>query len=275
MPLTISRLFRTTQPFELPDRCEAQADTDDERPYQEVRALAPSLTQVDCIEAGVKNQDFQDPDPTEVSTDDESPLKTQGSSNSVKSGIPTWLIRSIRNSLSRYPYWKHARQEDKRQVASTNPIEDQTNISRRVSTYIIETNNGVNKPHPLFIGAKEPPITFTNYVIRLVELTNKWVEELDGPDSFGVRCCLLAVEYLERIDVQLDRKSMHRYFMTTFLVAIKLLYDYYISNSFWAEVAGCPRKQVNEMEVQLCRLLRWDFTADIDKHKQLVQRFIC
>lgn len=111
-------------------------------------------------------------------------------------------------------------------------------------------------------------------MVRLIELTNKWVEESDGIDSFGVRCALLAVDYMERVDIRLDKKSIHRYYMSAFLIAIKLLYDYYISNSFWAEVSGCPRRQVNLMEAQMCRLLRWDFTVEPSKHTELVKTFV-
>jgi hypothetical protein len=197
-------------------------------------------------------------------------------------GFPTRIFRTIRNNLGRVSGLKQTSSErsfpelakEKKPSFRKDPLDEQMNIAKRVSRHLTDVLEGSNEPHPLFVGEREPPISFTNYVERLIELTNKWVEEADGADSFGVRCTMLAVEYLERIDVRLDSKSIHRNFTTAFLIAIKLLYDYYISNSFWAEVSGCPRKQVNQMEIQMCRLLRWDFTADVEKHARLVRQFV-
>jgi hypothetical protein len=162
----------------------------------------------------------------------------------------------------------------KKMVIKKDPEETQFEIAFRISRYLADNFSGSEEPHALFVGEKEPPITFLRYVERLIKLTNKWVEEYDGPDSLGVRCAILAIDYLERLDVQLTSKSIHRYFTTAFLIAIKLLYDYFISNSFWAEVSGCPRKQVNLMEVHLCKALNWDFAVQADKHSDSVKRFM-
>jgi hypothetical protein len=155
-----------------------------------------------------------------------------------------------------------------------DPEESQFEVAFRIAHHVADDFQGTQEAQPLFTGEKEPPITFLRYVERLIKLTNKWVEEPDGADSFGVRCAILAVEYLERVDVKLSAKSVHRYFMTAFLLSIKLLYDYYISNSFWAEVSGCPRKQVNLMEVHMCQALNWDFSVQGEKHDLSVKRFV-
>jgi len=181
------------------------------------------------------------------------------------------LFRTIRTSLSRKSSIQSMK--ERKSITKRNPVEDQMEIAKRINYHLTEVFAGTIEPNPMFVGDKEPPISFTNYVHRLIELTNKWVEESDGRDSFGVRCAVLAVDYLERIDVRLDSRSIHRYYMAAFLIGIKLLYDYYISNSFWAEVAGCPRKQVNQMESQLCKDLRWDFTVDAEQHAVSISRF--
>jgi len=152
--------------------------------------------------------------------------------------------------------------------------ESQFEAAYRISRYLTEVYGGSKEPHPLFVGELEPPISFLRYVERLIKLTNKWVEEADGPDSFGVRCALLAVEYLVRIDIKLCAKSIHRYFMAAYLIGIKLIYDYYISNSFWAEVSGCPREQLNLMEIHLCSSLSWDFSVNPDKHQMAMHTFV-
>ena len=198
---------------------------------------------------------------------------------SEKVAIVGKLLCNIRDNLNKSftpSSHRHGKTESNGTSSMTKkkPEVAQFEIASRISQYLTEVFKGTKEPHPLFLGENEPPISFLRYVERLIKLTNKWAEEGDGPDSFGVRCAILAVEYLERLDFQLTSRSMHRYFMAAFLLGIKLIYDYYISNSFWAEVSGCPRKQVNLMEVQLCNCLNWDFTVQAEKHEISMIKFV-
>jgi hypothetical protein len=126
----------------------------------------------------------------------------------------------------------------------------------------------------MFIGECEPSITFTEYVERLMKHTNRWVEEKDGVESFGVTCAILAVQYLERLDVKLCNKSVHRYFMAAYLVGAKVMYDYDFSNVFWGQVSGCSCKQVSRMEAAVCVDMNWCLTVPDERHGMIVQRFI-
>jgi hypothetical protein len=153
-------------------------------------------------------------------------------------------------------------------------MDSQIEVSHLIAKYLLEEFKGRKDPDPMFVGEKEPPITFPRYVERLIKLTNRWAEETDGPDSFGVRCAVWAVDYLERIDINLHSKAIHRYFMAAFLVSIKLLFDYYMSNSYWAKVAGCPHEQVNRMEAQVCNSLNWDFHIPEERHLDSIRKFV-
>jgi hypothetical protein len=199
-------------------------------------------------------------------------------------GFPARLLQTVRSQLGRAfltsrqvpvssssvsPFEDHNHLE--RRNRACVPREEQARLSRRVASYLEESSFGSLEPHPLFVGEKEPPISFGDYVVRLVELTNKWVEEHDAADSFGIRCALVAVEYLERLSIRLHSRAIHRYFMICFLLATKLLYDYYFSLSFWAEVSGCPRKSVNAMELLICDALRWRFSPVLDRQANLLK----
>jgi len=208
--------------------------------------------------------------------------------SSLCSAFPQKMVRNFRENLQRLSRLTQVRPEGEQAsgpkttvLGITKPrmprkpaLDSQFEVAYRIACYLTEAYHGQQEPNPLFVGEKEPPISLLRYIDRLMKLTNKWVEERDGPDSFGVRCALLAVDYLERLDVKLGPKAVHRYFMTAYLIGIKLLYDYYISNTFWAEVSGCPRAQVNLMELHLCEKLKWDFSVPEERHMQYTRRFL-
>lgn len=150
---------------------------------------------------------------------------------------------------------------------------NQSDISCQISQYLVEIYNGKKIPHPMFVGDSVPCITFIRYVKRLIKYTNIWAQENDGPDSLGVHCAILAVEYLEKLNVELNDKSIHRYFMTAFLIGIKLLDDCAMSNLYWSEVSGCPIKQLNKLEIEMCIGLKWNIVVEPEKHDNSLKKF--
>jgi len=110
-----------------------------------------------------------------------------------------------------------------------------------------------------FLGSSAPPITILDYVERLVRYVNQWAEDEPSPTSTGIRCLLLAVEYLERANLKITSRSVHRFVMCGVLLAVKFTEDFAISNKFWGEVGGCKLDDVNRMEAAFCQLLEWRF----------------
>jgi len=159
-------------------------------------------------------------------------------------------------------------------VIVVTPESQQVEIANKIANYLMKMHKGTKEPLPMFIGEQMPAISFPKYVERLVKFTNRWAEEKDGPDSIGVRCAVIAVQYLERADVKLACKAIHRYFMIAYLLGIKLIFDYYMSNSFWGDVAGCPLKKVNEMEMEFCSSLGWVLSIDEDLHRLQLSKFV-
>jgi len=113
-----------------------------------------------------------------------------------------------------------------------------------------------------FIGSAIPPITLLDYVERLVKYTNQWAEDTVGPNSTGVRCILIAAEYIRRSKVRLTVRSVHRYVMAAMLLAVKFTEDFAISNQFWGDVGGCKLEDVNRMEIAFCKDLEWNMCVD-------------
>jgi len=159
-------------------------------------------------------------------------------------------------------------------VPTTTTTTTQIEVAHRIANFLMKSCKGSKEPEHMFIGEQIPAISFSKYVERLVKFTNRWAEEPDGADSLGIRCAVIAVLLLERVNVVLTCKAIHRYFMSAYLIAIKSIYDYYISNAFWGDVAGCPVHQVNRMELEFCNELKWNIVVSEDLHEIRLNLFI-
>jgi hypothetical protein len=194
----------------------------------------------------------------------------------------TFLIESISISRPSAPSPTRVREEFPRghkkrafpeKQLHKSPLEEQCEIAGRIVKYLTETYQGNDEPKAVFLGAKPSPIPFLKYTQRLMMFTNKYAEEKDGPDSIGVRCATLAVEYIERSDLKLTALSFHRCFLSAFLLGIKLIYDYYFSNAFWGEVGGISMQELNAIEVVFCEALKWKFNIEAEEHEECLRKF--
>lgn len=116
-----------------------------------------------------------------------------------------------------------------------------------------------------FSGSEEPPISLESYVSRLIHYTNVWARDKDG--LVGFRCAALVFPYLERLSalsIRPTRYSIHRYFLTSFLLALKFTEDAPVKNSFVGRLGGCTLEDINQMELALCLLLWWNVAVTAD-----------
>jgi hypothetical protein len=147
------------------------------------------------------------------------------------------------------------------------PQEEQCEIINKMANYIdkflVTEDNPSDKS--CFLGTAVPPINLVDYIERLVKYINQWAEDIAGPNSPGIRCMLLAVEYLERSRVKITPRSVHRYLMSAVLIAVKFTEDFAISNKFWGDVGGCKLEDVNRMEMAFCQILSWNFSVSTDE----------
>lgn len=150
------------------------------------------------------------------------------------------------------------------------------NIAARVlamqqpDTEILDTEIPQSKAS--FIGDRIPAISFVKYVERLVFNINRWAHEQPGLDSVGVQSGVFAIEFLERSCAEITPKSIHRYFLSAFLIGIKYSFDYYLSNTYWAGVGGIRLQELNNLEMDFCCQLNWDFTVSAEVFENQFQK---
>lgn len=112
------------------------------------------------------------------------------------------------------------------------------------------TSRGAQAATP-FDGVRSPTISLTAYLERLCVHF-----------KCSLECYVLAIILLDRA-VELNKGltvtalNVHRLFCTSLLVATKVQDDVYLSNAYYAVVAGVSLQEINSLEVTLLRLLQY------------------
>jgi len=57
-------------------------------------------------------------------------------------------------------------------------------------------------------------------------------------------------------------KNVYRLFITSIVVAAKFLDDKYYKNSYYASVGGIPISTMNEMEVEMLKMLNFNCSSN-------------
>eukprot|EP00727_Mastigamoeba_balamuthi_P011915 m51a1_g7346 hypothetical protein (287) ;mRNA; f:223408-224696 len=102
----------------------------------------------------------------------------------------------------------------------------------------------------------EPAVTIEEYVRRIMTYT-PWHNEL----------YVAALVYVDRVlamnpaTVILTRRSVHRLFATSVVVASKLLDDLYYTNRYFAAIAGVSTDELNALEIDLLRSMDFNTSA--------------
>ena len=210
-----------------------------------------------------------------------SPMSTADDSPSVALGIAAFSeIRVDTQKTMLQPGLARKRFDSERILdETTRPKisvleETQIMVAERIDVYLTCVHRGFVQPKPVFAAATPPNVLFSKYVQRIISLTNQYAEENEAPDSLGIRCAALALELIKRANLRLDGLSIHRCFLTAHLLGIKLLHDFYMSNSFWSQVGGVSLKEVNAMEIVFCEALRWDLRVNPEEHELSLRRLI-
>jgi hypothetical protein len=150
------------------------------------------------------------------------------------------------------------------------------NIAARVLAMQQPDTEIVDEEIPLsktsFVGNRIPAISFVKYVERLVHNINRWAHEKPGMDSVGAQSGVFAIEYLERSCAEITPRSIHRFFLAAFLVGIKYSFDYYLSNTYWAGVGGIRLEELNNLEMDFCCQLNWDFAVSAESFELQFQK---
>lgn len=125
-----------------------------------------------------------------------------------------------------------------------------------------------------------PTIDIESYLLRLSSGLSAWyldTTEESTPDEYdiGLRCILIALEYLSKLkqqdEFELTVYNVHRLFAVMVLVAAKFTEDEIMSNAYWSTVAGLTLEDTNILEDRFCFKLDFDFYVN---QEVLTKRYI-
>jgi Cyclin len=134
---------------------------------------------------------------------------------------------------------------------------DQKQVVKSIAGHLVSMLDDSAKPLSDFEGKQLPTISIHDYVDRLIRYVDAWAGEKPHLASTGISAALIAVEYLDRLNVGISFGSIHRLYMCAVLVAVKFTEDFTISNRFWAKVGGIDLQDMNKLELAFCTLLEW------------------
>jgi len=108
-------------------------------------------------------------------------------------------------------------------------------------------------------------------VKTMVRETNIRLGDYNGWDSTGVRCAVLAVEYLSRASPYIVINYVQSFFVTAFMLAFKLNDDESLPNTFFSGLGGFSLADLNNMEMEFCEMIKWRLAISLHGYVHLRQ----
>jgi len=121
----------------------------------------------------------------------------------------------------------------------------------------------------IFEAVRKPEMALDAYLSRL--------RKHFGCDD---TCILSAVIYIDRImaaspESRVNQLSIHRYLAASLLVSIKFHDDIYYTNAYYAYGVGVGLKELNGMEIEFLRLIKWQLHVtpeEFSRYQQLLAK---
>jgi len=121
----------------------------------------------------------------------------------------------------------------------------------------------------LFYSKIIPGIDISSYLDRIIKYTKIESSTL-----------ILIFIYLDRIcekaSIQMTKNNIHRLLLSSVIVAIKINEDDFYSNAFYAKVGGVSLQEINTLEDEFIRLIKFDLWTDFglfNKYKVYLSKY--
>eukprot|EP01114_Cavostelium_apophysatum_P010934 TRINITY_DN2508_c0_g1_i2.p1 TRINITY_DN2508_c0_g1~~TRINITY_DN2508_c0_g1_i2.p1 ORF type:complete len:253 (+),score=58.05 TRINITY_DN2508_c0_g1_i2:369-1127(+) len=128
-------------------------------------------------------------------------------------------------------------------------------VRRNDKVFLSESN--ANDNCPSFNAQVPPDISIEHYFQRIIRYT-----------PCSPECFLIAVIYIDQViqkhKVVLNTLNIHRFLITSILIAAKLYDDATYNNKYYSHVGGVPLKELNFLEMKFLALLDFDMNVDAD-----------
>lgn len=106
-----------------------------------------------------------------------------------------------------------------------------------------------------FYSLNKPIISTGDYIERLIQYCEIPVE--------NHICVIIYIDRLEELLPKpfcINENNFNRIYCSCLLICIKVVYDSYYTNSFYAKVFGISLKELNKIELEMLKLLDYDIS---------------
>jgi hypothetical protein len=153
------------------------------------------------------------------------------------------------------------------------------NINRVIEDLISESESEANQKNKNLknkIGKNEnfsnnsifhmknlPKIFFKDYLLRI----NQYLK----PEKSTILLALMYIDDLysnSKANLIISWTNIFKVFLTAIVIAIKFNEDEYDSNSTFAKVGGIPLEELNKLEIEFCKLMKFGFFVDLKSFKE-------
>ena len=118
----------------------------------------------------------------------------------------------------------------------------------------------------IFYISRQPPISLEDYINRIFKNTKMNISSL-----------IISIIYIDRFTelngYVLSLKNIHRIFLTACLLSFKFNEDININTKYYANVAGIPVQDLNNLEFYLIVNLNFSLFVDYDTYQKYFEYF--
>lgn len=108
-----------------------------------------------------------------------------------------------------------------------------------------------------------PKISFKDYLLRI----NVYLK----PEKSTILLALMYIDDLysnSNANLSISLNNVYKIFLTAIVIAIKFNEDEYDSNSVFAKVGGIPVEELNKLEIEFCKLMKFSFFVNLKSFKE-------
>lgn len=139
---------------------------------------------------------------------------------------------------------------------------------KRNSNCKIKENENLNS---IFEMKNLPKISFKDYLLRI----NEYLK----PEKSTILLALMYIDDLysnSNAKLTISWNNVYKTFLTAIVIAIKFNEDEYDSNTIFAKVGGIPLEELNKLEIEFCKLMKFGFSVNLksfNEYKLFLENF--
>jgi hypothetical protein len=143
-----------------------------------------------------------------------------------------------------------------KEIISENINVNKKNVNNKYSdSKNFQTKNKLSNDEKIFDSKEIPQISLKNYLSRIL----KYVK----PQPSTIIISLILIDKIcEHSKINLNKKNIHKIFLTSIIIAIKYNEDEYFTNNYYAKVGGILEKELFNLEYAFLKILNFNVYID-------------